>query len=103
MWSYGYILLFLLACGCAAIIWRVPQTVIQPAYQLREEEAAPDETGESARSSVKRRFRWVVLAFVPASLTLGITTALTTELPPIPLLWVLPRSEEHTSELQSPC
>jgi hypothetical protein len=90
MWSYGYILLFLLACGCAAIIWRVPQTVIQPAYQLREEEAALDETGESARSSVKRRFRWVVLAFVPASLTLGITTALTTELPPIPLLWVLP-------------
>ncbi len=90
MWSYGYVLLFLMACGCAAKIWRVPKTLMQPAHQLGEGEGAPDETGESARSSVKRRFRWVVLAFVPASLTLGVTTALTTDMPAIPLFWVLP-------------
>ncbi|MGA3053384.1 MAG: fused MFS/spermidine synthase [Candidatus Korobacteraceae bacterium] len=89
LWSYGYILLFLLACGCAAIIWRVPQTLM-PAHQLGKEEATPDETGEDARPSIKRRFRWIVLAFVPASLTLGFTTALTTEMPAIPLFWVLP-------------
>ena len=89
MWSYGYVLLFLLACGCAAIIWRVPQTLMQPEHQLGEQ-ATSDETGEDARPSIKRRFRWIVLAFVPASLTLGFTTALTTEMPAIPLFWVLP-------------
>ena len=32
----------------------------------------------------------MALAFIPSSLMLGVTTALTTELPPIPLLWILP-------------
>ena len=74
IWSYGYVLLFLLVCGCAAIIWRVPQTLIRPAQRWEEEEATSNENGENTRSSLRRRFRWVVLAFVPASLTLGITT-----------------------------
>jgi len=90
MWSYGYVLLFLLACGCAAIIWRVPQTLMQPAHRPGKNEEAVDELGENARSSIKRRLHWVVLAFVPASLTLGITAALTTDMPAIPLFWVLP-------------
>src|SRR5208283_1863730 len=90
MWSYGYVLLFLLACGCAAIIWRVPQTLMQPAHRPGKDEGAVDELGENARSSIKRRLHWVVLAFVPASLTLGITAALTTDMPAIPLFWVLP-------------
>ena len=90
MWSYGYVLLFLLACGCATIIWRVPRTLLEVADQPGEDETAPDEIGENARSIMKQRLRWVVLAFVPASLTLGITTALTTDMPAIPLFWVLP-------------
>jgi hypothetical protein len=89
LWSYGYVLFFLLACCCAAIIWRVPQTLMQPAHQL-EEDGAVDEMGGNAGSDMKRRLRWIVLAFVPASLTLGVTTTLTTDLQPIPLFWVLP-------------
>jgi len=87
MWSFGYVLLFLLACGCAAIVWRI---AVHSAYQLGEKETTPDETEENIRPSTKRRFHWVILAFVPASLTLGFTTALTTDLPAIPLFWVLP-------------
>ena len=34
--------------------------------------------------------RWVALAAVPSSLMLGVTTALTTNVAPVPLLWVLP-------------
>ena len=44
----------------------------------------------AAKVSARTRFRWVVFAFVPSSLMLGITTALTTDVPPIPLLWVVP-------------
>src|SRR5262249_36753993 len=34
--------------------------------------------------------RWVVLAFVPSSLMLGVTTYITLDIAAIPLLWVIP-------------
>ena len=37
-----------------------------------------------------QRARWCVLACVPSSLMLGVTTSLTTDIAPIPLLWVVP-------------
>ncbi len=37
-----------------------------------------------------RRFRWVMLAAIPSSLMLGITTHITTDLSPIPLFWLIP-------------
>ncbi|MCB8931926.1 MAG: fused MFS/spermidine synthase [Chthonomonadaceae bacterium] len=36
------------------------------------------------------RLRWTALAAVPSSLMLGVTTYLTTNLAPVPLLWVVP-------------
>jgi spermidine synthase len=38
----------------------------------------------------KLRLRWIALAFVPASLSLAMTTHITNEVAPIPLLWTLP-------------
>jgi hypothetical protein len=37
-----------------------------------------------------RRLRWVLLAAIPSSLMLGVTTYITTDVAPIPLLWILP-------------
>jgi hypothetical protein len=37
-----------------------------------------------------RRVRWVLLAAIPSSLMLGITTHITTDLSPIPLFWLIP-------------
>jgi hypothetical protein len=37
-----------------------------------------------------RRLRWILLAAVPSSLMLGVTTYITTDLSPIPLLWIVP-------------
>lgn len=37
-----------------------------------------------------RRLRWVLLAAIPSSLMLGVTTFITTDLSPIPLFWLLP-------------
>jgi hypothetical protein len=39
-----------------------------------------------------RRLRWVLLAAIPSSLMLGITTHITTDLSPIPLFWLIPLS-----------
>lgn len=40
--------------------------------------------------SFGRRFRWVMLAAVPSSLMLGITTHITTDLSPQPMFWLIP-------------
>ncbi len=37
-----------------------------------------------------RRIRWVLLAFVPSSLMLSVTTYISTDIAAIPLLWVVP-------------
>jgi hypothetical protein len=39
---------------------------------------------------VLRRLRWIALAFVPSSLMLGVTTYITTDIAPVPLLWIMP-------------
>lgn len=48
--------------------------------------------GSTDRPTLSRRLRWVGLAFVPSSLMLGVTSAITTDIAPIPLLWSLPLS-----------
>src|SRR5262245_38640887 len=40
--------------------------------------------------TLRRRLRWIALAFVPSSLMLGATTFITTDIAAIPLLWVVP-------------
>jgi hypothetical protein len=47
-------------------------------------------TGDNWQLSWAQRLRWIALAFVPSSLLLGVTTYLTTDIAPIPLLWVIP-------------
>jgi len=37
-----------------------------------------------------RRLKWIGLAFLPSSLLLGVTTHITSEIAPVPLLWVVP-------------
>ena len=80
-WSVGYVACVAATFACAALIWKKQR--IEPlaeAHLPEDKETAP---------STEQRLRWVVLAFVPSSLVLGITTSLTTDVPSIPLLWVL--------------
>ncbi len=53
----------------------------------------PDEAVEKAPPtslSWRERALWVVLAFIPSSLMLGVTTAITTDIASVPLLWIIP-------------
>src|SRR6266545_1960750 len=90
LWAAGYVLLVLLVAGCALALWRW-----QPAGDGAA--AAPDGQGGGAsdgegarRPSLWRGLWWAALAFVPSSLMLGVTSFLTTDLAPMPLLWVIP-------------
>ena len=85
LWSVGYALLALLTAGCALTLWARPAP--EPdAIAAAPEPVAPAEP----RPRWPRRLHWIVLAFVPSSLLLGVTTYITTDLAAVPLLWVLP-------------
>jgi len=63
-----------------AMVWRVRDLPDLPAEVLEE---APSPT-------LGLRLFWVLLAFVPSLLLLGVTSHLSTNVAPIPFLWVLP-------------
>jgi hypothetical protein len=88
LWTYGYGALVLGSLACAGCVvrgaWRVAGGEQQPPLATRQ----PPPAGPPP--SAFTRFRWVALAFVPSSLMLSVTTYLTTDVAPMPLLWVLP-------------
>jgi hypothetical protein len=109
LWSVGYGLLLLLVLACAVVVWRAPRGAAAAvadgdagtapadggaaAAPATEADAAPAPSpGSTERPTLTRRLRWVGLAFVPSSLMLGVTTTITTDIAPIPLLWALPLS-----------
>ena len=84
LWAYGYAILVLLIVVCAVTLWRAPRP-------QNPDKSAPPQGGEPASlPAYRERLRWLALAFVPSSLMLGVTTVLTTEIPPIPMFWVVP-------------
>ncbi|HJQ34999.1 MAG TPA: fused MFS/spermidine synthase [Pyrinomonadaceae bacterium] len=98
-WAVLYVALALLVIGCAAFALMRPRAATHD-EKLEGGEAKveggaasdADAAGESERISLRRRLRWLVLAFVPSSLVLGVTTYVTTDLVAVPLLWVIPLS-----------
>ena len=91
LWTWCYGLFLLLTAGCILLVWRSPHEgsalASTPPLDARMEEVA---AANAENPTLRQRLRWVALAFVPSSLMLGVTTALTTDVPAIPLFWVLP-------------
>jgi len=83
LWTWGYVALAVLVGSCA-----LTALVRTPAAPALAPEAAAPVTSE--RLTIGRRARWVLYAFVPSSLLLGVTAYLTTDVAPIPLFWVVP-------------
>jgi len=84
LWTVGYLALaaLVLACAIAAIV--APRNV----------EPAEPEDAAAAMPALDRgwqkRARWLVLAFVPSSLLLGVTSHLTMNIAAAPLFWAIP-------------
>ena len=80
LWTATYAGVAALVLGCALGLRR--------AGPLAEPEAGAGPP--AGPPSPWRLAHWVALALVPSSLVLGVTSFLTTDLAPVPLLWVVP-------------
>ncbi len=75
-WTVGYVVLIFLTLTCGLVALR---GVDRSSARIA---AAPVSPGD--------RLWWLALAAVPSSLLLGVTTHITTDLAPVPLLWIVP-------------
>lgn len=86
LWAISYSGLILCVFACAVVRWR--RGAGKDSDSARN--AARTAIAPVAPLSWSRRLFWVALSFVPSSLMLGVTTYLSSDISPIPLLWVLP-------------
>jgi len=80
LWVGGYVVFLALSVGCVLLLWKSP----------RSENVDDLETTPKSPVSLKRRLYWILLAFIPSSLLFGVTSYITTEIAPTPLLWTIP-------------
>lgn len=85
LWSAGYWLLLGLFLASAAATWANRRSLSAPSDSVAH---APKPAAETI--TWQRQLRWVLLAFVPSSLMLGVTTYISTDIASFPLLWVIP-------------
>ncbi len=76
-WTVGFAVLAVGIAGCGGLLWRCPVSVT----------AAPE---TELRPSRRQRLSWIVYAALPSSLLLSVTTHISTDIAPAPLLWVVP-------------
>lgn len=77
--------------GYIALVVTCALTVIRGSAE-QQKEPATDSAPHPALEPIPRArlLRWVALAALPSSLLLGVTTHVSTDLAPVPLLWVVP-------------
>jgi spermidine synthase len=80
VWAAGYALLAVLVVSCAYAVWRLAPAAV----------TVPDAAASAEPLPTRVKALWVGLAFIPSSLLLSVTTFITTDVAPVPLLWVVP-------------
>src|SRR5690606_34425296 len=83
--SAGYGVLLVLLIGCGLLTLRAPAPDAAPLA------AAPAADRQGATSNLwRQRLWWLVLAVVPSSLLVGVTTHIATDVASAPFLWAPP-------------
>jgi hypothetical protein len=85
LWTIVYALLVLLIAAHTLMLWRSDGVSVGAALRGR-----PSRESATEKLTVNRRLRWLLLAFAPSSLMLGVTNYITTDIASVPLLWIIP-------------
>lgn len=86
-WMYGYISLIVCAIAALALIWPHSGKI-----ELTLKSKTASAAGAISKVTMKDRGFWLLMAFLPSSLMLGVTAYITTDIASVPLLWILPLS-----------
>jgi spermidine synthase len=81
IWTVGYGGLALLTAACALVV--IARSRVSGEARTVDHTAA-------APLTARERLTWILLAFIPSSLMLGVTTHISTDVAAVPLLWVVP-------------
>ncbi|HEY9503083.1 MAG TPA: hypothetical protein VIR01_15720, partial [Pyrinomonadaceae bacterium] len=81
IWTIGYAALVGLIIACAVLLNRRRVNTTNAEVPVGE---AVETVGAG------KRVEWTVLAFVPSSLMLGVTTFIATDIASVPLIWIIP-------------
>lgn len=95
LWAGGYLLFVALVIACGLVVWRFPgrgSAEQDPAEARPRAGSRKRDPADLRRAGpdVWTRLRWVLLAFVPSSLMLSVTTYISTDIAAMPLLWMGP-------------
>jgi hypothetical protein len=80
IWTVLYAVMVLLIGVHAFLLYRAKTSDAQPEVVVNNE----------PKLTLNRRLRWLLLAFAPSSLMLGVTNYITTDIASVPLLWIIP-------------
>lgn len=89
LWTLVYGLFIVLMLSCVVAVFKLKPALPAPVASLLPSDAA-EGAAPAERITFGRRLRWILLACVPSSLMLSVTTYISTDIAAIPMLWVLP-------------
>ena len=81
IWAIGYAALVVMIIVCAILLNRRRASTTQ-------DEVVVDDVVETV--GALKRLEWTLLALIPASLMLGVTTFIATDIASVPLIWIIP-------------
>ncbi len=81
-WSIGYGILAILIAVCGLTLWRSHQQTKESNSEISNNDVKP--------LKLTTKLHWLMLAFVPSSLLLGLTNFISTDIASVPLLWIIP-------------
>jgi hypothetical protein len=85
LWVVLFVAFLLLSLGCVLVLWRASGS------ETKIIDVNPDvPVAQNPSPRFKQRLYWILLAFIPSSLLFGVTSYITTEIAPTPLLWTIP-------------
>lgn len=91
LWRIGYIaFLLVLVFTALTVAWARRSGALVARGEPREQKTGGEAVTAHRPLNWRRRARWVLLAAIPSTWMLAVTSYFTTAIRPIPLLWVIP-------------
>ncbi len=90
IWAIGYGFLLVLVALAGQFVPASSRETPEVEPPTLAVTTAPPTSGDPHSPSLLEQLHWIVLAFVPSSLMLGVTYYATTDIAALPMLWVIP-------------